>query len=959
MAPTTRTLYGITLSPDGSPWPIGGEHTAQLKNLSYTAAGTFPTAPITTTNDAQGAWEMDLWCNAEGFKPSKYSLTYPNGDTETFILPAGEGPISIEEIRALGAPPIDWNEMTLQAFWDLFMALLAAVTGSNLVGWAQSQAGAIARTVRDRLRDTLHTADFDTLQHAVDAAVASGQTLVVDSAVTVSASMSVPKGVFLRFDKNGSISVDSGQTLTINGGIQADGHQIFTGAGTVAGAPVVRAVLPEWFGAVATAGTDDTTAITAAITFAAGREVLFKQPLYPARNLSFSDVPIIRLRGKHGATIQHLYDNVLYDETLLTINSPTRIELRGLTFDANETCARCINIVHLTPFEEGENRQISVEDCHFKNGKQWVQGTYPTSGTDRAIGLRVQGYITTLDVIGGSVVNFTSVQPVVLDEDGHQIKGPIARGILCARNTDQGCVLTARIDGVYFDTIGPANDGDAIQYISGEPPVDGALLVTRCRFRNCAKRSVKSQGSSAVVTDNYIYRDVPPYLLGDEDEEGPGCEIAILRGGGIVSHNRAYYEVGCSPPMFVSMTTKVESPTIVEGNLIDAADATEVMERFVNVSAAGTEDNVNVQRGIIVRENVVNLTLDYFCRIRPTAFSANVAYVVDDLLLEKNRSRVLRFGFVSLERSQDSYVRVRGAIRGNSHYGLSVHGVVWRYSGTTFTLTDWKDNRNIKWFSSATNSSDNSGLADADWETFGQTLTISAAGGTYTLSGNSATSSATAYDASAATVQSAIRGLGGRYASAVVTGSGPYTITGLLADTPLLTTNATSLTGGSASAVVTNWQFTGYQYSGSEYEADFLPAQAIYRDYQRETGSAYGVVRFSGTKDANQAITCRVKHDGRGVFNVRAAFHVSVGAGGAYADRAARTEVNVINESTQLLSNNLHNTTSGYAGAWTVVWIDASTFELRKSAGSGSGSSTWWAVVEGTTRPRIDPTSPD
>jgi hypothetical protein len=50
-----------------------------------------------------------------------------------------------------------------------------------------------------------------------------------------------------------------------------------------------------------------------------------------------------------------------------------------------------------------------------------------------------------------------------------------------------------------------------------------------------------------------------------------------------------------------------------------------------------------------------------------------------------------------------------------------------------------------------------------------QTISIDATGGTFTATGNSATTPATAYNASAATVQANIRGLGGNYASVVVT----------------------------------------------------------------------------------------------------------------------------------------------------------------------------------------------
>jgi hypothetical protein len=88
-----------------------------------------------------------------------------------------------------------------------------------------------------------------------------------------------------------------------------------------------------------------------------------------------------------------------------------------------------------------------------------------------------------------------------------------------------------------------------------------------------------------------------------------------------------------------------------------------------------------------------------------------------------------------------------------------------------------------------------------------EVLTITATSGTYTISGNGNTTAALAYNASSATVQTAIRGLGGAYANVNLTGAagGPYTITfergtGNVAN---LTTTVIDLAGGAATAVVT------------------------------------------------------------------------------------------------------------------------------------------------------------
>lgn len=85
------------------------------------------------------------------------------------------------------------------------------------------------------------------------------------------------------------------------------------------------------------------------------------------------------------------------------------------------------------------------------------------------------------------------------------------------------------------------------------------------------------------------------------------------------------------------------------------------------------------------------------------------------------------------------------------------------------------------------------------------TITGTPTGGTFTLSGNGATTAAIAYNAAAATVQTAIRTLGGPFTLATVSGSagGPYTVTlgvGAVSPSPL-TGSGALLTGGTAPAV--------------------------------------------------------------------------------------------------------------------------------------------------------------
>lgn len=83
------------------------------------------------------------------------------------------------------------------------------------------------------------------------------------------------------------------------------------------------------------------------------------------------------------------------------------------------------------------------------------------------------------------------------------------------------------------------------------------------------------------------------------------------------------------------------------------------------------------------------------------------------------------------------------------------------------------------------------------------TLTGSPTGGTFTLTGNNAETGTIAYNANAATVQTAVRTLGGPFDSATVTGTGPWTVTlGASASGPApLALGTNALTGGTTPSV--------------------------------------------------------------------------------------------------------------------------------------------------------------
>ncbi len=109
-----------------------------------------------------------------------------------------------------------------------------------------------------------------TISAAITAIGSANKTLLLAPGTwTISANVTVPSNINLKFEQGSVLSIGAGYTFNVNGPVDAPLSQIFSGSGLVRGKVLIPAVNPIWFGAVEDSatggsGTNNAAAIQAA-----------------------------------------------------------------------------------------------------------------------------------------------------------------------------------------------------------------------------------------------------------------------------------------------------------------------------------------------------------------------------------------------------------------------------------------------------------------------------------------------------------------------------------------------------------------------------------------------------------------------------------------------------------------------------------------------------------------------
>lgn len=110
--------------------------------------------------------------------------------------------------------------------------------------------------------------EYSTLAAMIADIGSTERTVYIPNTYAVPASATIPENITLKFTGSGKFGVSSGQTLTIQGAIEAPRRQIFSGSGVVSfsGNSKVSEVYDSWWGTKGDGITDSTAALQAART---------------------------------------------------------------------------------------------------------------------------------------------------------------------------------------------------------------------------------------------------------------------------------------------------------------------------------------------------------------------------------------------------------------------------------------------------------------------------------------------------------------------------------------------------------------------------------------------------------------------------------------------------------------------------------------------------------------------
>ena len=272
--------------------------------------------------------------------------------------------------------------------------------------------------------------------------------------------------------------------------------------------------------------------------------------------------PSINIECAKGVTIKTTKNSA---DVLWLFNTQSATIKGGFTIDCDN-----YNAVGIRVFNDQVSGGVNLfEDFTATNALQQT-AIVPTV---QANGLTVWGAFQKSSFNRVRVINVKSDGPAT------RINGAIARGIVCRYHNIGETVLDWTLqtskknyfNDCYIENISPASEGDGIfcqenPFFYGQ---ENLLSVVNCTFKNCLKRSVKSQFSNSYIAGNLTIRTLPSDLI---DEAGAfGVDYDMQYSNATVIGNTSEYHGGDQAPqtmvVFSAHQTLEYNGVISEDNL--------------------------------------------------------------------------------------------------------------------------------------------------------------------------------------------------------------------------------------------------------------------------------------------------------------------------------------------------------------------------------------------------------
>jgi len=323
-----------------------------------------------------------------------------------------------------------------------------------------------------------------------------------------------------------------------------------TGATTLTLQNKLRDVLSvKDFGALGDGSTDDTTAISNAITAAMGKTLFFPAGTYVLSQTGTNQISKtlsgnLTLKGDN-AIIKAMPPTTVNQMLVFTQVNQYNVEASGLIFDANQKAQSILRFDNNTGTAGASTALMTIDNCEFKNCLGIVGGV---GGQTGAIGLLIAGGYKRVSITNTRILNMNRLASSnVVGSTGTLGLGIIASsGLYCESANISGCLVA---DILNQETTGNSynQDTDGISLFgglnsAGSTYVPCSYTVTNNTFVNCKGRAIKIQSDEANISNNVFRFGIRPCASANTGISSFGGVVDFQVQAGNISNNVWHYD---------------------------------------------------------------------------------------------------------------------------------------------------------------------------------------------------------------------------------------------------------------------------------------------------------------------------------------------------------------------------------------------------------------------------------